>query len=162
MSKLKEQQIITHSTIVDAATGECLEHKTTDQLVLTRFSSSVDNFIQVYLEDLSGLLSIASKTELHVLAFLWKASYFNEKDQGNCIAINQKLYTEIAEALNLKEQSVRNIIYKLSTGEKKLLIKDSRFRGIYYLNPTYFFKGALKDRPKALKVVLEYINTETE
>jgi hypothetical protein len=59
-------------------------------------------------------------------------------------------------------QSVRNVISSLVKNPKRLLIKDPQFRGTYYLNPVYFFKGALKDRPKVVQVLLSYENEFAE
>ena len=55
-------------------------------------------------------------------------------------------------------QSVRNVISSLVKNPKRLLIKDQKFRSTYYLNPQYFFKGALKDRPKVMKYIFEYVD----
>jgi hypothetical protein len=110
------------------------------------------------LEDMSGLLSITSKSELQVLCLLWKYSTYNEEDKGNCVLITPKIVNDIVNATGLVTQSVRNVISSLVKNPKKLLIKDPQFRSTYYLNPQYFFKGALKDRPKVMQVVLNYVN----
>lgn len=127
----------------------------------TRYYASQDEFIQIYLKDLSGLLNITSKTELQVLMTLWKYSTYNEKDteKGNFIVISPKIIKDIVELTKLKPQTIRNCISSLVKNESKLLIKDPDFRSTYYLNPTYFFKGALKDRPKVMQVVLKYVDS---
>lgn len=141
-------------------TGEITTEVTSTSKV-TKFYSSQEEFIQVYLNDMSGLMNIASKTELQILMQLWKLSSFNGDDNnGNFIIINQKIISDLANNVGVKEQSVRNSISSLLKNERKPLIKDPVFRSTYYLNPTYFFKGALKDRPKAMQVVLQYIDTK--
>lgn len=145
---------------VNTETGEVSTIKTSTSKV-TKFYSSQEEFIQVYLNDMSGLMNIASKTELQILMQLWKISSFNgDENNGNFIIINQKIVSDLANAVGIKEQSVRNSISSLLKNESKPLIKDPTFRSTYYLNPTYFFKGALKDRPRAMKVVLQYIDTK--
>ena len=109
---------------------------------------------------MSGLLSITSKSELQVLCLLWKFSTYNENDKGNCVLITPKIINDIITATGLAVQSVRNVISSLVKNPKKLLIKDQQFRGTYYLNPQYFFKGALKDRPKVMQIVLNYENND--
>lgn len=37
-----------------------------------------------------------------------------------------------------------------------MLIKDNKYKGIYYLNPKYFFKGKLNDRTKVIRNIVEY------
>lgn len=127
----------------------------------TRYYASQDEFIQIYLKDLSGLLNITSKTELQVLMTLWKYSTYNEKDteKGNFIVISPKIIKDIVELTKLKPQTIRNCISSLVKNKSRLLIKDPDFRSTYYLNPTYFFKGALKDRPKVMQVILKYVDS---
>lgn len=106
---------------------------------------------------MSGLMHITSKSELQVLCHLWKYSTYNESDKGNCVLINTKVISDINKETDLSEQTIRNTICKLANKETHLLIKDKNHRATYYLNPKYFFKGALKDRAKVMKVVLSYI-----
>lgn len=51
---------------VNTETGEVSTIKTSTSKV-TKFYSSQEEFIQVYLNDMSGLMNIASKTELQIL-----------------------------------------------------------------------------------------------
>jgi hypothetical protein len=159
MSKTIEKTIQEYSDYVDPDTGEVYT-SSKQTIQTTRVYSSQDEFIQVYLNDLSGLLNIASKTELQMLMILWKYSSYNESEEnkGNFVIINTKVLQDISTKLNVKIQSVRNCLSSLVKNDKKPLIKDSRFRSTYYLNPVYFFKGALKDRPKAVEYVLRYVD----
>lgn len=160
MSKIIEKTTQEYNDYVDPDTGEVFT-SSKQTIQTTKVYSSQDEFIQVYLNDLSGLLNIASKTELQMLMILWKYSSYNESEEnkGNFIIINSKIIQDIATKLNIKEQSVRNCLSSLIKNDKKPLIKDSRYRSTYYLNPTYFFKGALKDRPKVMKVILKYVDS---
>lgn len=45
---------------------------------------------------------------------------------------------------NLAAGTIRNTITSLV--KKKMLLKDSRYKAVYYLNPEYFFKGKISDR----------------
>lgn len=60
---MKEQR----KTVVDSNTGEILEETTT--LVAER-KYTKNNFIYLYLNDLSGIMNIKTQTELRVLAWL--------------------------------------------------------------------------------------------
>lgn len=110
---------------------------------------------------MAGLMNISTKSELQVLCCLWKySSYPNDDNKGNCVIINPKVLGDIEKTTGLQIPSIRNIISKLVKSDKHLLVKDPEYRATYYLNPTYFFKGALNDRPKVMKVVLTYIQEE--
>lgn len=154
----EENQVITYDEVVDTETGEITQHVTSQTITSRKFYKTHEEFIQIYLEDMSGLLSITSKSELQVLCLLWKYSTYNENDNGNCVLITPKIVNDIVTETGLVTQSVRNVISSLVKNPKRLLIKDPQFRSTYYLNPQYFFKGALKDRPKVMQVVLSYVN----
>ena len=139
----EEKQVITYDEIVDTETGEITQHVTSQTIEHRKFYKTHEEFIQIYLEDMSGLLSITSKSELQVLCLLWKYSTYNENDKGNCVLITPKIINDI-------------VISSLVKNPKKLLIKDQQFRGTYYLNPQYFFKGSLKDRPRVMQIILNY------
>ena len=93
---------------------------------------------------------------MQILLWLWKASMYIEAENsiGNKVIINKQLYSLISENTGLTEGAIRNTVSVLV--KKDLLIKDAKFRGIYYLNPKFFFKGKLTDRIKSFKLVLEY------
>ena len=154
----EENQIITYDEVVDTETGEITQHVTSQTIVNKRFYKTHEEFIQIYLEDMSGLLSITSKSELQILCLLWKYSTYNENDTGNCVLVTPKIINDIVNTTGLAVQSVRNVISSLVKNPKRLLIKDQKFRSTYYLNPQYFFKGALKDRPKVKKYIFEYVD----
>lgn len=50
--------------------------------------------------------------------------------------------------------TIRNTITSLV--KKKMLLKDSRYKAVYYLNPEYFFKGKISDRTQIIKNIIEY------
>jgi len=60
---MKEQK----KTVVDSNTGEILEETTT---IVAERKYTKDNFIYLYLNDLSGIMNIKTQTELRVLAWL--------------------------------------------------------------------------------------------
>ena len=55
---------------------------------------------------------------------------------------------------NLAAGTIRNTITSLV--KKKMLLKDSRYKAVYYLNPEYFFKGKISDRTQIIKNIIEY------
>lgn len=115
------------------------------------------DYIQVYLEDMSGLMQISSKNEILILMWLWKFSVYVDENQtgiGNMISLNKTLLNKISYETSIQEQSIRNMISSLK--KKNLLLTKDGERGVYYLNPVYFFKGALTDRVKCYKKTIEY------
>lgn len=138
------------TTYVDSSTGEVISNE-----IVSIKKVKPDEFIQVYLEDMSGLMKISSKNEINVLMWFWKFStYVDEGDIGNMVVINSKLLKQIEDSTGICKQSIRNVISSLK--KKRLLITEKGERGIYYLNPEYFFKGSIKDRGKCYKNVIEY------
>lgn len=160
---IKEDTVQQVEYTIDTETGELQPIYGQQEIKQTRIYTTKEEFIQVYLNDISGLLNIASKTELQILMILWKYSSYNEEDnKGNFVIINPKIIADISISTGVKEQSVRNALSSLIKNPKKPLIKDKQFRATYYLNPVYFFKGALKDRPKVMRYVLEYVDKQHE
>lgn len=37
-----------------------------------------------------------------------------------------------------------------------MILKDTRYKSVYYLNPEYFFKGKISDRTNIIKNIVEY------
>lgn len=116
---------------------------------------NVRDFIQVYLDDMSGLLGIKSLAEQQVLAWFWKFSqYPNDEFDCNYVSLSSLLFEKLQESTGLKPQSIRNTISALS--KKRILIKDSKRRGIYYLNPQFFWKGKLSDNTRNMRLNINY------
>lgn len=114
-----------------------------------------DEFIQVYLTDMSGMMNITSKGELRVLLHFWKYSTYVTDDQiGNMVTINSRIMADISKEMDVNVQSVRNIVVGLK--KKGLIIADNSCRGVYYLNPQYFFKGYSSDRLKCFSRTVKY------
>jgi len=138
--------------VVDCDSGEVMEH--TADIVRVRKISS-DSFVNVYLDDMSGILNVKSKTDLRILAWMWKFSSFpSDECPGNCVFLCDMLMERIEKDLCISRQTIRNCICNMS--KSKILVKDKKHRATYYLNPKYFFKGRLEDLPKIRKVMLEY------
>lgn len=143
--------MIKEETTVDQFTGEIISSTKTN----IKFCKNTDEFIQVYLKDMSGLMNITTHSEMKVIIWIWKmSSYAEEKQVGNMFTTNGMFFDKLKKQFNIESKTVRNVICKLN--KKGLIIKDKGFRGVYYLNPEFFFKGALSDRTKCLKVVTEY------
>jgi len=107
-----------------------------------------DEFVQMYLHDMQGILNIKTNSEFQVLAQLWKLAKFDTNE----ITLIKRIKEIIAEEIGITLQNVNNT---LSSLKKKGLITNPH-RGQYFLNPKYFFKGYLKNRPKAMRVILNY------
>lgn len=52
---------------------------------------------------------------------------------------------------NLAAGTIHNTITSLVK-----LLKDSKYKAVYYLNPEYFFKGKISDRTQIIKNIIEY------
>lgn len=103
---------------------------------------SAEQFCQIYLRDNEEFYKL-SKAESNILAVLWYTS-IEDKDSRDTIKIKT----------NLAAGTIRNTITSLV--KKKMLLKDSRYKAVYYLNPEYFFKGKISDRTQIIKNIIEY------
>lgn len=61
----------------------------------------------------------------------------------------------MTNALGIGVDAIKKSLKKLT--ELTLLIKDKKCKGIYYVNPLYFWKGKLSDRLKSVDVCTKYI-----
>lgn len=138
-------------TYIDIQTGEMLSR---ESKIIKKIKPR--EFIQVYLEDLAGILSLYSKGEITVMTYIWKYStYLDEENQpGNLIKIDKLLKDKIKDSIKITDGSIRNIV--ASFKKKGLLLPHETTSGYYYLNPIYFFKGSLADNVKLYKKTIEY------
>lgn len=142
----------TKMEVVNTSTGEIVS----PQFEIIRKTKSSE-FIQVYLEDITGLLGIKTMSEYKVLLYLWKNSqYIKEigKEYGNQINVNMKLKAEIVNNCGITEGTIKNCLTSLC--KKNVIFKDDKYKGIYYLNPRYFFKGNTDQIEEALKNCKEF------
>lgn len=138
------------NTINDLDSGEV---KIVENTVVRRVDSSSE-FMQVYLQDYSGLLKLETATESKLLIILWAKSEWNQENtnNGNKVVIIKAYKERWAAELNVSLSTLNNTITSLV--KKELLISEER--SLYYLNPLYFFKGFSKDRPAVIRRITEY------
>lgn len=118
---------------------------------------SAEQFCQVYLKDNEEFYKL-SKAEANVLSVLWYTSnYYEDKDialPGNKISLDEQLRDVIKAKTGLASGTIKNTVGSLV--KKKMLLKDNRYKCVYYLNPEYFFKGKITDRTKIIRNIIEY------
>lgn len=145
MAKIYQEQ----KTYLDSETGEVVSLES--RIVRT---IKPDDFMQIYLSDLSGLLSLESAAEYKILIAIWQKVNFNAENSssGNEIILIKSVKETIAKEAGISYSRLNNLLPLLV--QKELLIKKDR--SIYILNPTYFFKGYVKDRFNVIKTIFEY------
>lgn len=155
MSKLFEA--VSKVVSVDRETGELIEENISTTIVK---KVEREDFIQVYLKDMSALLDIKAVSEMKVLLVLWRIASFNKENDnnGNKIVLVKAIKEEIAKELDISVGTIDNVLRKLV--DRELIIKVAR--SVYKLNPNYFFKGYLKDRLKVVKTIIEYQIEDTK
>lgn len=118
---------------------------------------NVEEFCQVYLQD-SEDFSNLSGSEYKILIQCWLHSvYYKESNldiPGNVVTFNSLLKESIQKVTGLKDGTIRNTFSSLV--KKGMLLKPEGIKGVYYLNPKYFFKGKLTERTKLIKKSIEY------
>ena len=67
---IKENQTLEYDEISNQETGEVQYQIKSQTINSTKFYKTREEFIQIYLEDMSGLLSLTTKTELKILMVL--------------------------------------------------------------------------------------------
>lgn len=157
----REVSKINSTTVVDQDTGEIIESNTTSAHYLEEYKKcKPDEFIMVYLQDISGFLRLENATQIKLLSIIWREVGYNNPDtnDGNIIAILKDDKERWAKTLDVSIRTIDNALAALT--KKKLLISEARSK--YTLNPKYFFKGSSKDRQRVLEVKVTYDLEENE
>lgn len=126
-------------SLLDNHTGEILEFRQTKKV-------SLDEFIMVFFAGCPELLRLKG-IHLKVLICCWKYSSYNPENEieGNLVH-NDSIFKAQCKSFGLDAPvaSIDNSISYLS--KQGYLIK--KCRGVYLMNPKYFFKGSLSSRSK--------------
>lgn len=125
-------------SLLDNQTGEIIEWNRTKVV-------NIDEFIMFFFSSIPELLKLEG-LQMKVLMCCWKASsYSNTSIEGNIIYNNKLLKDYIRSCgLDITDRTIDVIIHNLSN--RNIIIK--KCRGVYMLNPDYFFKGKLTDKSK--------------
>lgn len=121
--------------------GKVVSKKTTTNRIETKPATP---FVQVFFNEDDDTLFQLSMAENRVLAMcLHRAEYISNKKTdlpGNRFNDMGDFIDETMRRTGLKsESSVRNALASLV--KKKVLYKDEKYKGIYYLSARYFIKG---------------------
>ena len=142
-------------TIVDAQTGEIVSQvvESEKQIISTRKVKNQEEFIMVYLQDLSSFLRIDNATQIKLLALIWRdIAYTNPQSNGNVMAILKDDKERWSKEIGCSVRTIDNCLATLI--KKQLLLSESR--GKYKLNPLYYFKGSSADRRRILNLQVAY------
>lgn len=116
-----------------------------------------EQFCQIYLRDNEEFYKL-TKAESNILAVLWYTSnYYEDKEQqlpGNKVSLDEQLRDTIKQKTGCAYGTIKNTISSLV--KKQMLLKDNRYKSVYYLNPQFFFKGKITDRSKIIRNIVEY------
>lgn len=120
-------------------------------------SNNSEQFCQIYLRDNEEFYKL-TKAESNILAVLWYTSnYYEDKEQqlpGNKVSLDEQLRDTIKQKTGCAYGTIKNTISSLV--KKQMLLKDNRYKSVYYLNPQFFFKGKITDRSKIIRNIVEY------
>lgn len=140
--------MLKENTVIDASTGEVLE-----KTISVSKKVPTNKFIQIYIDDMKGLLKLDSGIQSNVLALIWQAcEYSTDEERWNKIAILKDTKEKWAKAINCSVKTIDNTLTALV---KKGLIA-SACRGVYVLNPKYFFKGTSEAREVLIRTNQTY------
>ena len=99
-----------------------------------------------------------TEASLKVLNYVvLNANFAGDPPIGNIFNLNG-FYNKIIEVTKLKKSAIAKAFKILTNLE--LLIKDKKARGVYYVNPLYFWKGKLSDRINSIDVSYKYVLKE--
>lgn len=116
-----------------------------------------EEFCQIYLRNNDDFYNL-SKAESNVLAVCWLHSIYYEDPEFNCpgnkVTFDGQFKQVVKDKTKLSDGTIKNTMKSLVN--KRMLIKDQKFRGVYYLNPNYFFKGRISERTKLITKVINY------
>ena len=83
------------------------------------------------------------------------AGYAGDPPIGNIFNFNAVVAEHMSTKMNISTYAIKKSLKQLVALE--LLIKDKKVRGVYYVNPLYFWKGKLSDRLKSVEISTRYI-----
>lgn len=152
MSTIQSERIVT-DTVINEETGEVISSNSVHSVNVFKTTKSVDEFIFTFLEDLSAFYRLDNKTDIRLLAELWKMFPLLKKGEAESqMAILRSHKLALAEKIGVTLNTIDKTISKLV--DRGLLFR--RGRSIYALNAQFFFKGHLNDRLKTIKFQLNY------
>ncbi len=139
---------------VDPETGEITNYHITETTRHIRKVSNYNEFIMIYLEDMSSFLRLENITQVKLLSLIWRDVPISkpDTDEGNIITILKEDKEKWGEEIKVTLGTINNAISALV--KKNLLFLVSRSR--YKLNPAYFFKGKSSDRSRLMKIEFNY------
>mgnify|MGYP003376405234 CR=1 FL=1 len=143
----------TITTKIDKDGGEVLDIERVVKRKVDR-----DKFAMMYLKDISSILELDTKAEYKTLiSLVYRASY-----NTNEVRVMLDVKKEISAETKISIDSVEKAIITL--GRKGILIRKTHegkdIRGVYILNPNFFFKGEEMERAKVITMVLQYVITD--
>lgn len=139
----------------DVKIGEGGEVISADIVTLKKVTA--EQFCQVYLRDNDEFYKL-SKAESNVLSIcMYLSVYYDDPDldkPGNKISVGSQFLDDVKKKTGLADSTIKNAIASLV--KKEMIIKDEKYRGVYYLNPKHFFKGRITDRTKLVTKTIKY------
>lgn len=122
-------------SILDRNTGDLLDYNQTMRV-------PVEKFIMVFFASYPEIMQLEGQ-KVKILMICWLKSTFSEENKANRI-VNNKDFKETVRSY-MPKVSDSTIDLAFSTFVKRgLLIRVCK--GLYELNPSYFFRGKLSDR----------------
>lgn len=100
-----------------------------------------------------GVLSKLSKGERLLLDYL-----VEEMDEHNFVTNNKQLRSSFGKLLTrfgIPAYTTSTINKYFSNLQKHCVLEKAKGRGVYQVNPSFYFKGSLKDRSVCIRRVLE-------
>ena len=141
-------------TIVDP--NNIIVNKETGEIVgasIKRVCEKPEDFIKLYLTSIDDLLDL-NQREFQILLVCIKSSQFYDEAEakGNFFNNDARFKTNCRRILD--EELSDNNISRLAA--KKIIIRQSR--GLFVMNPRYFFKGTITKKSR-LELVATYEGT---
>lgn len=97
-----------------------------------------------------------TEASLKVLNYVvLNAGYAGDPPIGNIFNFNAVVAEHMSTKMNISTYAIKKSLKQLVALE--LLIKDKKVRGVYYVNPLYFWKGKLSDKLKSVEISTRYI-----
>lgn len=154
---LLEKNIETEEDLVDVSTGEVLTTTVSRTKQTFKRKANYENYVQLYIEDLSNIYRIKSRTQVALLIVLCQEhKLLHRKTQGEELPTFTALIDDKArwaEKLDISPgKNIDNALAELV--KRNIVLRISR--GKYAINPKYVFSGALKDRPEAVEISIKY------
>lgn len=139
---------------VDSFTGEIIATKIHKTIAV----NNLEDFVMMFAGSVAKTRELTEASFKTLQYIVLNAGFAGDPPIGNIFNFNAVVAENMSNKMGITIYAIKKALKKLV--ELELLIKDKKVRGVYYVNPLYFWKGKLSDRINSIDVSYKYVLKE--